>query len=195
MVPARVDDPGAGVQAAIGLRAASQPAPSMTASPSTTTGPAARPRLAAHRRPARGGQPAAPSAKRGRPNGRPLGPPQPQPTPDARGSPSAAPGRSPRSEHEITVNATTILDPALGADYDAEEALAQRALILCRTPPSSSSSSRRPQPTSKGGLASPRVATPTSSSEPARDLMDTIEGWLDDLPGAFNDLLVFAEAC
>ena len=32
-------------------------------------------------------------------------------------------------------------------------------------------------------------------SEPARDLMDTIEGWLDDLPGAFNELLVFAEAC
>ena len=96
----------------------------------------------------------------------------------------------------MTVNATTILDPALGAGYHAEEALAQRALILCRTPAELEQFLEATAADIEARFGTPEGRDADELySEPARDLMDTIEGWLDDLPGAFNDLLVFAEAC
>jgi hypothetical protein len=95
----------------------------------------------------------------------------------------------------MTVNATTILDPALGAGYHAEEALAHRARVLCRTP----SELERFLEEAAADIET-RFGTPEGPdadalyNEPARDLMDTIEGWLDDLAAAFTELVAFADA-
>jgi len=95
----------------------------------------------------------------------------------------------------MTVNATMILDPALGTGYHAEEALARRARILCRTP----TELKRFLEAAAADIEA-RFGTPDGPeaddlySEPARDLMDTIEGWLDDLTAAFAELVAFAEA-
>jgi hypothetical protein len=109
---------------------------------------------------------------------------------------TARPGRLTFKERKpaMTVNASTFLDPALGAGYHAEEELARRARILCRTP----LELKRFLEAAAADIEA-RFGTPEGPdaddlySEPARDLMDTIEGWLDDLTAAFTDLPAFAE--
>jgi hypothetical protein len=95
----------------------------------------------------------------------------------------------------MTINTTTILDPALPA-WMREELLAQRARIMCRD----ERDLRDFVAACEEDLLA-RFATPEGRDadlayrDDARDLLDVLEAWSDDLPGAWREVLSFAQAC
>jgi hypothetical protein len=91
----------------------------------------------------------------------------------------------------MTVNTTTILDAAKPGGVHLEDALARSAGAVCRT----ITDLRAFLEACEQDLVA-RFGTPegpladTLYSDAARDLLDTIEGWQDDLDGVFVELVV-----
>jgi hypothetical protein len=91
----------------------------------------------------------------------------------------------------MTVNTTTILDPARPAGYQLEAALAGRARAMCRTV---AELAEFVEACVADLLA--RFATPEGRdadalySDAARDLLHTLEGWEDDLDGVYREHIV-----
>ena len=93
----------------------------------------------------------------------------------------------------MTVNTMTILDPARPGGFHLEDALARSAGAICR----SVADLREFLDACEQDLLA-RFGTPEGPladelySDAARDLLDTIEGWQDDLDGVFVELVAGA---
>jgi hypothetical protein len=88
------------------------------------------------------------------------------------------------------VNTTTILDPARPGGFHLEDGLARGAGAICR----SVADPREFLDSSEQDLVA-RFGTPAGApadelyNDAARDLLDPIEGWQDDLDGVFVELV------
>jgi hypothetical protein len=93
----------------------------------------------------------------------------------------------------MTVNTTTILDPARPGGFHLEDALARSAGAMCR----SVADLREFLEACEQDLLA-RFGTPEGPladelyNDAARDLLDTIEGWQDDLDGVFVEVIAVA---
>ena len=93
----------------------------------------------------------------------------------------------------MTINVTTILDPGLPGGYHLEDALAQRAGVMCRTVHELAEFVDACESDLLARFATPEGPEADALfSEPARDLLDTLEAWRDDLDGVFVEVTAWA---